>query len=165
MIPAGRRVLFVCTGNICRSPAAEAIARGLAESHGLLGWTFDSAGTYPGHAGEEAQPHSRALCTRLGFPITHRARGLRKTDGAQFDLLIGLAQEHVRQLKGHFPEQAGKVSLMRDWDPASVGLDVEDPYGEPYASYEEMGRVLIPAIRGLLGLGPSSSSDGGSRRP
>ena len=87
------------------------------------------------------------------------------TDGAQFDLLIGLAQEHVRQLKGHFPEQAGKVSLMRDWDPASVGLDVEDPYGEPYASYEEMGRVLIPAIRGLLGLAPSSSSDGGSRRP
>lgn len=149
-----RRVLFVCTGNICRSPAAEAIARGLCARHGLVGWSFDSAGTYNGHAGELAHPHSRKVGADRGWALTHRSRALRPDDGLRFDLLVALDRGHLAHLRRAYGQSGAEIALLRHWDLLEPEADVDDPYGEPETAYVHMYAVMEPAIARLLGLEP-----------
>ena len=83
------RILFVCLGNICRSPAAEAMLRQLVDREGLSNRVeIDSAGTYGGHAGERSDPRMRRAAEARGIEMTHRARQVREEDFGRFDRFV-----------------------------------------------------------------------------
>ncbi len=149
------RVLFVCMGNICRSPTAEGVMRDLVEQAGLgdrIG--LDSAGTGAWHAGEPPDPRSVAAAARRGVRLDGQARKVRRSDFEQFDLLLALDDENARDLRRAAPDAdaAAKVRLLREFDPDAGGddLDVPDPY---YGGADGFGHVLDlveAACRGLL---------------
>jgi protein-tyrosine phosphatase len=154
------RVLFVCMGNICRSPTAEGVMRALVEEAGLSEQIeIDSAGTGGWHAGSPPDPRSVAAAARRGIHLTGGARQVRLQDFDDFDLLVALDRANERDLLRLAPHEraAAKVRLLREFDPAGAGggarnrdLDVPDPY---YGGNDGFGRVLDlveAACRGLL---------------
>ena len=148
------RILFVCMGNICRSPTAEGVMRGLVEEAGLSDRIeLDSAGTGGWHVG--ALPDSRATTAAAarGIQLTGAARQVRPSDFERFDLLVALDEANARDLRRLAPgaEAAAKVRLLRSYGPPGDGLpDVPDPY---YGEDDGFGHVLDlvdAACRGLL---------------
>jgi protein-tyrosine phosphatase len=149
------RVLFVCMGNICRSPTAEGVMRGLVAEAGLTDRIeLDSAGTGGWHVG--ASPDSRAVAAaaRRGIRVSGAARQVRRADFDDFDLLLAADADNARDLRRIAPDDqaAAKVRLLREFDPAGDGkdLDVPDPY---YGGGDGFGHVLDlvdAACRGLL---------------
>ena len=152
---AATRVLFVCMGNICRSPTAEGVMRGLVADAGLSDRIeLDSAGTGGWHVG--APPDSRAVAAaaQRGIHLTGAARQVRRADFDDFDLLLAADADNARELRRIAPDDraAAKVRLLREFDPAGDGsdLDVPDPY---YGGTDGFGHVLDlveAACRGLL---------------
>ena len=93
------RVLFVCLGNICRSPAAEAMMQLLVERNGLTDSVIlDSAGTYGGHSGERSDPRMRRAAEARGIPMTHRARQVHEEDFERFDMIIAMDDSNYENL-------------------------------------------------------------------
>lgn len=124
------RVLFVCTGNICRSPLAEGVLRRLVDERG---WTdrfeIDSAGTGGWHAGDVPDPRSCEVANRHGVDLSRqRARQVRAKDAANFDWILAMDEDNLDELRGWFssPTRA-QVLRLRDFDPEGPG-DVPDPY-------------------------------------
>ena len=152
-MPAAR-VLFVCMGNICRSPTAEGVMRGLVEEAGLSDQiVLDSAGTGGWHVGASPDRRSVAAAARRGIHVEGAARQVRRADFDEFDLLVALDSANARDLRRLAPDESAraKIRLLREFDPASAGdLDVPDPY---YGAHDGFGRVLDlvdAACRGLL---------------
>ena len=145
-------VLFVCLGNICRSPLAEAVFADLVHREGLDDRIrIDSAGTTGYHRGELADPRSRS-CARLhGLELTHRARMVVPSDYETFDLLVAMDSENAAELRNRAPTAAGrrKVRLLREWDPAGPG-DVPDPYYGEQADFEHVWHLCDRSSAGLL---------------
>lgn len=146
------RVLFVCLGNICRSPTAEAVFVKLVTDAGLAhAFEIDSAGTDGWHAGERAHPDTRATATRRGAPITHLARQVCLEDLERFALLVamdGSNAKHLRQL-AKSDAQRDKIRLLREFEePRPESLDVPDPYYT--GQFEEVFDICERAGRGLL---------------
>jgi len=148
------RVLFVCMGNICRSPTAEGVMRALVADAGLTdAIEIDSAGTGGWHAG--APPDSRAVAAarQRGIEITGAARQVHRRDFEDFDMLVALDADNARDLRRLAPDAdaAAKVRRLREFDPlAGSDLDVADPY---YGGEDGFGTVLDhvdAACRGLL---------------
>ncbi len=146
------RILFVCSGNICRSPLAEAIFRRQAEDAGLGDrFEVDSAGTHGYHEGDAADPRTRRVGQRHGVKVTSRAREVEARDFDRFDLLVAMDRGHLRQLTSRGgAAMHGKLRLMRDFDKAASGADVPDPYYSGEAAFEEVYAILDAACRGLL---------------
>lgn len=151
---AAARVLFVCMGNICRSPTAEGVMRGLVAEAGLSDRiALDSAGTGGWHAGDPPDPRSVAAAARRGIRVDGAARKVRLADFDEFDLIVALDRANARDLRRLAPDDraAVKVRLLREFDPAGGGdLDVPDPY---YGGAGGFGRVLDlvdASCRGLL---------------
>ncbi len=149
-------VLFVCMGNICRSPTAEGVMRGLVADAGLSDEiTIDSAGTGGWHAGSPPDSRAVAAAARRGVRVEGCARRVRVEDFDSFDLVVALDAANARDLRRLAPDEhaAAKVRLLREFDPASAGgrdLDVPDPY---YGESDGFGLVLDlvdTACRGLL---------------
>jgi protein-tyrosine phosphatase len=123
-------VLFVCLGNICRSPtaeitfAAEVARRGLSDR-----FAVDSAGTGDWHAGELAHDDTRACAKRHGLSITHRARQIVPDDLDKFDYVLTMDKSnHQNVLRlATTPAQRRKVQMYRQWDPEGGGKDAEVP--------------------------------------
>ncbi|HLI32104.1 MAG TPA: low molecular weight protein-tyrosine-phosphatase [Solirubrobacteraceae bacterium] len=131
-----QRILFVCLGNICRSPSAEAIARALAVRQGLdHALAFDSAGTGSWHIGDPPDPRAREAAAARGIELTGRARQVSAADFERFDLLIAMDRAVLRTLQGAAPdaEARAKVRLL----PGEH--EVPDPY---YGGPEGFERVL-----------------------
>lgn len=133
------KVLFVCSGNICRSPLAHAVFEQLLERNAIpLQFFVESAGTHGYHTGEDADPRMRETAARHGFPFHHPAQQVWPGDLAKFDVIFAMDTGHLRQLRSmaSTPEEAQKVRLFREFDPLNEGMpklvgdaaDVPDPY-------------------------------------
>lgn len=124
-----RSVLFVCTGNICRSPTAEAIFRNLAGKEGM-DVDVDSAGMHDFHAGEPPDSRSVEMALERGIPMDGLfARKIESDDFDRYDVLIAMdkGHEHNMRLMSH-ASQHEKIKLLLDYHEAYRGMDVPDPY-------------------------------------
>jgi len=144
------RILFVCTGNICRSPTAEGVFRALAEQGGLK-VHVDSAGTHDYHVGAPPDRRSAAHAKRRGYDLSAlRARQLSAADFESFDLLVAMDRGHLEIMQRLSPAQhRGKLRLFRDF----AGLkdaDVPDPYYGVADGFEEVLDMVEAASRGLI---------------
>jgi protein-tyrosine phosphatase len=146
------RILFVCSGNICRSPLAEAIFRKLADDAGLAERIeVDSAGTHSYHEGEPADPRTRRVGQRHGVRVASIAREVEERDFGRFDLIVAMDRGHLRQLASRGGAvHRSKLRLMRDFDADASSPDVPDPYYGGEAGFEEVYAILHAACRALL---------------
>ena len=150
--PGAVRVLFVCSGNICRSPLAEAIFRSLAHEAGLdARFVIDSAGTHGFHEGDHADPRTRRVGRKHGLSVDSIARPVVDEDFDRFDLILAMDRGHRRELMARAgASRAATIRLMREFDPSARDQDVADPYYGGEDGFETMYSVLMPACRGLL---------------
>ena len=148
------RILFVCMGNICRSPTAEGVMRRLLRDAGL-DVEVESAGTGGWHAGEPPDERAAAAAARRGVTLEGAARQIAPEDFRRFDLLVALDRANLRELLALAPDEeaAEKVRLLREFDPATAGggdLDVPDPYYGGDRGFETVLDQVEAACRGLL---------------
>ena len=121
------RVLFVCLGNICRSPLAEGAARKLVRERGLQErFYFDSAATSAYHVGESYDPRVRAVLAEHGALFDHAVRQVSRRDFLEFDWILGMDRENLRELARLAPSssRATLALVSEPWD----GGEVTDPY-------------------------------------
>jgi protein-tyrosine phosphatase len=146
------RILFVCMGNICRSPTAEGVMRRLVEGAGL-NIEIDSAGTGAWHAGEPPDRRATLAARGRGITLEGAARQVTPDDFRRFDLLIALDRANLRELLAIAPDEeaAERVRLLREFDPGAGGdLDVPDPYYGADRGFETVLDMVEAACRGLI---------------
>ncbi len=144
------RILFVCLGNICRSPSAEAVFRHRAEAAGLDGdVTVDSAGTGDWHVGKRADPRAIAAARGRGVEVTSIARQVRTSDFERFDLLIAMDSSNHADLTAMPGADPGRLRMMREFA-GEPGLDVPDPYYGAEDGFDEVLDILERACDGLI---------------
>lgn len=145
------RILFICLGNICRSPLAETILNAKLAAAGLHA-EVDSAGIIAYHAGEQADPRMRAHAARRGYNITHRARQITQTDFFRFDLIIGMDADNQRALQQLAPAQtAHKIHTAVSYCDKFRHADaVPDPYYGGDAGFEYAIDLLEDACDGII---------------
>jgi low molecular weight protein-tyrosine phosphatase len=150
------RILFVCMGNICRSPTAEGVMRRLVAEAGLDGAVeVHSAGIGDWHAGEPPDERAAAAAWARGITLEGSARQVRPGDFRRFDLVIAMDRGNLRELLALAPDEeaAEKVRLLREFDPAATGaadLDVPDPYYGGERGFETVLDMIEAACRRLL---------------
>jgi protein-tyrosine phosphatase len=150
------RILFVCLGNICRSPTAEGVMRGLVRHAGFEGRIeLDSAGTGGWHVGSPPDERATQTAHARGIVLEGAARQVAPRDFQDFDLILAMDSSNLAELRRLAPdEQAGsRVRLLREFDPASAGLedlDVPDPYYGAGNGFEEVLDLVQAACEGLL---------------
>ena len=149
------RILFVCLGNICRSPTAEGVVRRRVLERGLADVSLDSAGTGGWHVGAPPDPRSTAAAAARGVALEGAARQLSPADFARFDLLLAMDAENERALRRLAPGDAAraKVRRLREFDPVSAAagdLDVPDPYYGGEGGFDHVLDLVEEASEGLL---------------
>jgi protein-tyrosine phosphatase len=150
------RVLFVCMGNICRSPTAKAVMLGLIREAGLQdAIEIDSAGTGPWYAGDPPDRRATVAARERGVMLDGAARQITRHDFEDFDLLLAMDRENLHDVRAVAPDDASraKVRLLREYDPEAVAagdLDVPDPYHGGPAGFERVLDLVEAACRGLL---------------
>lgn len=153
------KILFVCLGNICRSPSAEGVMRRLVAEAGLDGpparIELDSAGMGPWHVGEPPDRRATEAARGRGIVLEGRARQVEVEDFERFDLIVAMdrSNEHALGLLAPDESSRKKIHLMREFDPANAGgedLDVPDPYHGGPRGFEMVLDLLQSACVGLL---------------
>lgn len=152
--PGKIRVLFVCLGNICRSPAAEGVMRRAVEAAGLADrFVIDSAGTGRYHIGDLPDSRMRSAAARRGLALTHRCRQVTESDFDDFDLIIGMDHSNIANLRrlAPTPEAEKKIHPIGEWLGSAPGYDyVPDPYYEGSEGFELVLDLLESACAALL---------------
>ena len=147
------RALFACLGNICRSPAAEGVMLAEIDAAGdSARWVVDSAGTGGYHIGDLPDKRMRIHARRRGYALTHRARKVREADIADFDLIIGMDAQNLRNLRllAPTPEAEAKVVGMAEFFTIATRYDyVPDPYYEGAEGFELVLDLLQDACANL----------------
>lgn len=149
------KILFVCLGNICRSSAAEGIMRVLLQKENP-GWArkveVDSAGILSYHAGELPDARMRAHAGRRGYELVHRSRPVRTEDFYDFDLIIGMDDRNIDDLRelAPSPEEEKKIHRMCEYLVKKVVDYVPDPYYGGAQGFENVLDILEDACKGLL---------------
>ena len=148
-----KQVLFVCTGNICRSPLAEELLRRELERRGLSGeFIVDSVGTDPDHIGEPTDTRMRKTATGHGVRIDHRARRLQRSDLDRSDLVIGMDEYHMERLRRMVDGETPALHKLGEFDPQARGPlapDVPDPWYGGMEDFEQAYRMIERTIPGL----------------
>lgn len=146
-------VLFVCTGNICRSPTAEGVFLSLVRQAGLGDRVHvDSAGTHDYHVGEPPDERSCRHAQLRGYDLTPlRARQVDALDFARFDLILGMDWDHMALLEAQCPpEHRHKLKRFMEFAPAGLSDVVADPYYGGKAGFEQVLDHVEAACAGLL---------------
>jgi protein-tyrosine phosphatase len=148
------RVCFVCLGNICRSPTAEAVFRHVVQEAGLAEhFEIDSAGTGAYHVGESPDPRSTAAGKSRGIALTGRARQFKRPDWERFDYVLAMDADNYDELRERVPDRGhlGKLELFRYFDAeAPAGAAVPDPYYGGAHGFDDVIDICERACRGLL---------------
>lgn len=143
------RILFVCLGNICRSPLAESIFLHKARNRGLR-FEADSCGTSNYNLGDGPDPRTLRNASMNGVEVLHVARQLARSDFSSFDRILVMDRSNLRNcLAVADPEHHHKIMLMRTFDPNGEG-DVPDPYYGGEKDFQEVFEMLDRCVEGLL---------------
>ena len=147
------RILFVCLGNICRSPTAEGALRHLSAAEvPALDIEVDSAGTGDYHLGEPPDPRSRRAAAARGIDLSRlRARQVRREDFARFDLILAMDRANLRALRALSPPGSrAQVELFLEFAGETGEAEVPDPYTGTAADFERVLDLVIAACRRLI---------------
>jgi protein-tyrosine phosphatase len=149
-----QRILFVCHGNICRSPLAEGVFRRLVQDAGVRDrFEIDSAGTSGYHEGEAPDPRTCREASRRGITLEHSARRLQPKDFERFDYIFVMDAENAAAVEKARPHSAGRavVRLLRSCDAtAGPSAAVPDPYFGGASGFADVHDMVERACRGLL---------------
>lgn len=152
-----RSILFVCTGNICRSPLAHRMFERMARERGAAAqFEVDSCGTGAWHAGENADERMRELAKSRGWTLDKKSRRITREDCARFDHIIVMDRGHLRELEAMMRGDAAgfaKVALLRSFDPRATGnadMDVPDPYYGGDAGFERVYDMVERSCAAML---------------
>ncbi len=154
--PIGKpvKVLFVCLGNICRSPAAEGVMNEVVSEHGAMNdWVIDSAGTGNYHIGDLPDSRMRAHARRRGLNLTHRCRQVRVSDFDDFDIIVAMDGSNERNLRNLAPTTGAenKIVRMADFFDMTTRYDhVPDPYYEGAEGFELVLDLLADGTLNLF---------------
>lgn len=148
MTDKAKKLLFVCTGNICRSPIAQFLAARMAREAGLP-WSAASAGVAAEVSWGMEPGAVKALAARGVTSASHSARQLDERMMAESDAIYALTRSHRAVIVSRFPAHAAKVAVLRE-AAGLPGTDVADPYGESDAAYEECAVLIEEALTVLI---------------
>ena len=147
------RILFVCMGNICRSPTAEAVFRHAVDAAGLHDpLECDSAGTHGYHIGEPPDQRAQHTAGRRGYDMSNlRGRKIGKQDFERFDYIVAMDRRNLSVLEGLCPAQhAGKLALYCDFHAEYAGREVPDPYYGGPRGFEQVLDMIEAVSEGLI---------------
>jgi protein-tyrosine phosphatase len=147
------RILFVCLGNICRSPLAECVFRDLARRRGVEHrFEVESAGTSGYHAGEPPDRRSVAAARARGVEVAGRSRELAREDLRRFDLVIAMDAENLAAVERLRVETGAgtRVHRLREWDPRADVGDVPDPYFGGPRGFDDVHDIVERSCAALL---------------
>lgn len=147
-----KSILFVCLGNICRSPMAEGVFRKILERENANErFEIDSAGLLNYHEGELADSRMRFHASKRGYILVHRSRPVKKSDFEKFDMIIGMDEENIAGLKrlASTSEHVEKIHRMTDFCKEITAPSVPDPYYGGDQGFERVIDLLEDACEGL----------------
>jgi protein-tyrosine phosphatase len=162
------KVLFVCLGNICRSPTVEGVARALAAREAPhLGLTVDSAGTADYHIGHAPDPRSQRAALARGYDISGlRARQVSAEDFRDFDLLLAMDEHNLKDLRAMAPHGlVERAQLLLSYWPESPHLAVPDPYYGGSEGFETVLDLAEQGSRQLFAALSRITAEGSASRP
>lgn len=146
-----KTILFVCMGNICRSPTAEGVFTQLARDAGRDGeFRVDSAGTIGYHSGSMADPRMRAAALERGYSLESRARRISHEDFGRFDLIVAMDEDNFRDVEEMHPGTGARVVRMCDYCERHDVNEVPDPYYGGEAGFYRVIDILEDACGNLL---------------
>lgn len=145
-----KKILFVCTANVCRSPMARTLFDALAEDRGLV-FETDSAGV-AALEGSAMDPKARAALDEIGFyPPEHRARQVSGAMLAEADLVLVMSPRHVEDLRRFSEDPSGTVRVLSEYATGASGLGgVPDPHGHAMFVYRASARQIYEYVESLL---------------
>lgn len=145
------RVLVVCLGNICRSPAGEAALREAAAEAGL-DMVVESAGTGPWHVGQPPDPQIRAAGRRAGLMVDGCGRQITAAaELEEYDLILAMDRSNLQTLRRIAPHLADRIHLYRGFDPAADRDEAPDPYGRSDSAFDEIVTIVRSGAAGIVG--------------
>jgi protein-tyrosine phosphatase len=147
------KILFVCMGNICRSPTAEGVLRHVAQTRGLAAdITVDSAGTIGFHAGQPPDKRAVLYAAKRGYDLTQiRAREVNQPDYEGFDYLLAMDKQNIAWLKKQIPnEYAHKLQLFLNFSEKYKGRDMPDPYYGNAQGFDTVLDMIEDGVDGLI---------------
>jgi protein-tyrosine phosphatase len=151
--PPRTRVLFVCLGNICRSPLAENVFRHLVEEAGLEErFEIDSAGTGSWHVGARPDHRAATVASARGIELRGRARQVTQEDLVAFDYVLAMDRENLAELEymARNGRATAEIRLLRAYDPHAEGDEVPDPYYGGASGFENVFDIVSRSCRSLL---------------
>ncbi|HUX20675.1 MAG TPA: low molecular weight protein-tyrosine-phosphatase [Spirochaetia bacterium] len=148
------KIMFVCTGNICRSPLAEAVFRQMADDAGVGGqFEIRSSGTTAYHVGQAADERMRAVSAAHGVEIRNRSKQLTRSDIDGYDLILAMDRSNLREI-GHIAGSSlpkDRVRLFREYDPqGGIDSEVPDPYYGGQSGFEGVFAMVERTCAALL---------------
>lgn len=145
-------VLFVCLGNICRSPVAAGVFKHLVKERGLeQSFLIDSCGTGNWHSGETAHSETRRVATKRGVSLaSHRARQAKQEDFSRFQLIVAMDRTNLRDLKQMARNSSARLVTLREYDPEDTDPDVPDPFYGGEDGFETVHDIIHRCCEKLL---------------